>query len=76
MTVCNFVLITLSKLIFWQLTGQRIIDANILSPTLFEIFLPANQRDAMATILRQGGHLHEMPQALTVKDIKRRALGN
>ena len=61
------------KVLIEALTGQRIIDANILSPTLFEIFLPADQRDAMATILRQGGHLHEMPQALTVKDIKRRA---
>jgi hypothetical protein len=27
----------------------------------------------LTTILRHGGHLHEMPQALTVKDIKRRA---
>ena len=27
----------------------------------------------MAKILRQGGHLHEMPQALTVKDIKHHA---
>jgi len=61
------------KVLIEALTGQRIIDANILSPTLFEIFLPADQRDAMATILRQGGHLHEMPPALTVKDIKRRA---
>jgi len=61
------------KVLIEALTGQRIIDANILSPTLFEIFFPADQRDAMATILRQGGHLHETPQALTVKDIKRRA---
>lgn len=45
------------KVLIEALTGQRIIDANILSPTLFEIFLPADQRDAMATILRQGGHL-------------------
>jgi hypothetical protein len=62
-----------AKVLIEALTGQCIIDVNILSPTLFEIFLPADQRDAMATILRQGGHLHETPQALTVKDIKRRA---
>jgi len=58
------------KILIEALTGQRIIDANILSPTLFEIFLPADQRDAMETILRRGGHLYEAPP---VKDIKRRA---
>lgn len=41
-------------------------------PMLFEIFHPADHKDAMETILQKGGHLHEMPQLLSMKDINRR----
>jgi hypothetical protein len=49
------------------------MDANIINPTLFEIFLPTVDMAAVSTILREKDHLHQQPHILSVKDIRRRA---
>ena len=56
------------KVLIEALTCQRIIDANILSPTLFEIFLSADQRDAMA-VTRQALVHQAITKNLAILDL-------
>ena len=56
------------KVLIEALTGQRFIDANILSPTLFEIFLSADQRDAMA-VTRQALVHQAITKNLAILDL-------
>jgi|APCry1669190591_1035303.scaffolds.fasta_scaffold01823_2 hypothetical protein len=61
------------KTVIHAQTGCHIVDANIINPTLFEIFLPVADMETVARILRQKAQLHEQPHLLSAKDLRRRA---